>query len=198
MTRTPGHYWVRAIPDGPWIIVAWYAAKDGDEGWIGKPIDWEPAEIGPLIDPPSVVTWDGVSDTYPSPAAGWTCFHCGETFHHQIPARRHFGADPAAEPACRIKGREENGLVIALRAAEADLARYQAEDTDLHRQIARMSSEHAIALRREEEAGYARGLRDEQERALRIVDRIWTGLTDGGARNACKEISREITDYADG
>jgi hypothetical protein len=38
--------------------------------------------------------------------------------------------------------------------------RYQSEDTDLHREIYRMQADHATALRREEEKGYARGLED--------------------------------------
>jgi len=38
--------------------------------------------------------------------------------------------------------------------------RYREEDTDLHRELRRMESDHATALRREEEKGYARGLRD--------------------------------------
>jgi hypothetical protein len=39
-------------------------------------------------------------------------------------------------------------------------ARYQGEDTELHREIQRLQADHAVALRREEEKGYARGLRD--------------------------------------
>ena len=41
-------------------------------------------------------------ETYPAPAHGWTCFHCGETFHSPGGARDHFGFDPAATPACLL------------------------------------------------------------------------------------------------
>lgn len=96
-------------------------------------------------------------DTYPTPEHGWTCFHCGETFPGtlagQHDARRHFGASIHDEPKCQISARR-------LRDMEGQLRRYREEDTDLHREIARLQSDHAIALRREEEKGYARGLRD--------------------------------------
>ena len=62
-------------------------------------------------------------DTYPMPAHGWTCFHCGETFTTPGSARDHFGCAPCADPACRIKVGEERGLVRALRRAEEELAR---------------------------------------------------------------------------
>jgi hypothetical protein len=92
-------------------------------------------------------------ETYTPPAHGWTCFHCGETFHGQQAARLHFGASVNDEPKCQISANR-------LRAMEAELRRYRDEDTDLHREIGRIQSDHAIALRREEEKGYARGLED--------------------------------------
>lgn len=75
-----------------------------------------------------------VVGTYPQPKHGWTCFHCGETFRTPGAARDHFGADPLADPACRIKAGEERGLLMALRKAEADrdalLAERQRLDED--------------------------------------------------------------------
>jgi len=97
------------------------------------------------------------SDTYPTPAHGWTCFHCGEnfpgTFGGQRAARLHFGASIHDEPKCQISAR-------LLRVMEDQLRRFREEDTDLHREIARLQSDHAVALRREEEKGYARALKD--------------------------------------
>lgn len=102
------------------------------------------------------------ADTYPTPAHGWTCFHCGEnfpgTFVGHRDAQRHFGGSIHARAACLTK--QEKGILIALRDAEALLVRYREEDTDLHRAIARLQSEHSTALIREEEKGYNRGLRD--------------------------------------
>lgn len=65
--------------------------------------------------------------SYVTPEHGWTCFHCGETFTHHIPARRHFGANPSGKPACQLNS-EDRGLLIALRAAERDLAEAKASE----------------------------------------------------------------------
>ncbi len=96
-------------------------------------------------------------DTYPTPAHGWTCFHCGENFpgtmggQHQ--ARMHFGQSVHSEPKCQISA-------YRVRQMEDQLRRYREEDTDLHRELRRMESDHLTALRHEEEKGYARGLAD--------------------------------------
>ena len=94
-----------------------------------------------------------------SEAPKWTCFHCGETFTESDAAADHFGWTMLDDPACRLNQRE-NGLAGMLRIAQAELMRYREEDTDLHRKIAAMAADHGMALRREEEIGYARGLRD--------------------------------------
>ena len=91
---------------------------------------------------------------------GWTCFFCGETFTTPGGARDHFGGEPIADPACQIKVGEERGLVMALRRAEVELARYRAEDSDTDRAMYAMQADHQRALRRAEEDGYARGLVD--------------------------------------
>jgi len=102
-------------------------------------------------------------DTYPTPEHGWTCFHCGEHFPGNAggvyAARLHFGASIHDQPKCQISA-------YRLRAMETELRRYREEDTDLHRQIARMQADHAIALRRAEEKGYARGLKDSSQRGM--------------------------------
>lgn len=100
--------------------------------------------------------------TYPMPEHGWTCFHCGETFTTPGAAREHFGPTPESEPGCCIKVRlgGERGLLGALRNAEAQLAKYMAEDSDSHRTMIAMQIRHSDALMAAEEAGYARGLRD--------------------------------------
>jgi NADH pyrophosphatase NudC (nudix superfamily) len=86
----------------------------------------------------------------------WRCFHCDEVFTDEAAAREHFGSyGPRiiSEPACQIDAAE-------YRAMELRMADYNAEDADIHRQMARMECEHKAALRREEEKGYARGLAD--------------------------------------
>lgn len=83
----------------------------------------------------------------------WRCFHCDEIFRSTIKAALHFGTYQNATPACQIDA-------AALRKMEADLAKYREEDSDLHRQIRHLESDHQTARRRAEEVGYDRGLRD--------------------------------------
>lgn len=92
---------------------------------------------------------------------GWRCFHCGEYFRgdQRQAAADHFGTTLDATPACQI-ATADGDLVRALRDAHELVRRYQEEDTDLHRQIARLKCEHVQDLQNEEEKGYARGLRD--------------------------------------
>lgn len=102
--------------------------------------------------------------TYEKPPHGWTCFHCGETFTTVGSARDHFGATQDAKPGCieRVLLGGERGLLMALRKAEEQIARYMSEDTYLHRAMYHMQHSHADALRVAEEAGYARGVRAAQ------------------------------------
>lgn len=108
-----------------------------------------------------------MTDIYPTPVHGWTCFHCGDHFpgdcSGQYHARQHFGRTPDATPVCLMRVPGEYHLLRALRAAEDSLARYRTEDGDMHRAMSAMQSEHAQALIREEEKGYARGLEDAQK-----------------------------------
>ena len=83
----------------------------------------------------------------------WRCFHCDEVFTDSAAAEEHFGASMCDDPACQID-------MTDVRAMENQLRQYRNEDTELHRQIHSMQADHAVALRREEENGYAKGLRD--------------------------------------
>jgi hypothetical protein len=107
-------------------------------------------------------------ETYETPEHGWVCFHCGDHFPSDLAgqraARDHFGAMSDAEPACRIKNGEERRLVQALRRQEAANDHLRSvlhnEDSETDRAMTKMKHDHAAALRRAEEEGYARGLRD--------------------------------------
>jgi hypothetical protein len=92
----------------------------------------------------------------------WRCFHCGETFTkaQRRWALQHFGADQGALPACQMRVPGEHHLLEYLRKAEAELDAYRQEDTELHRAIHAMASDHDRAIRRAEEDGYNKGLRD--------------------------------------
>lgn len=87
------------------------------------------------------------------PEMPWRCFHCDETFTDREGAAEHFGTSLLQEPGCQID-------IAKYRSMEELVRRSSAEDTDLHREIAQIQGGHATALRREEEKGYARGLRD--------------------------------------
>jgi hypothetical protein len=83
----------------------------------------------------------------------WRCFLCDETFTDRAAAAEHFGTTELHEPACTID-------VKKFRQMEALWQRALQDDSDTDRQMYAMRSEHQLALRREEEKGYARGLRD--------------------------------------
>jgi len=112
-------------------------------------------------------------DTFPFPKHGITCFHCGETFTTPGGAKNHFGFEPSADPACRIKLGAERGLVMALRKAEAEIAHLQglleAESCEAYRLLASTHSRHREQIMDAEELGYARGLTD--GRAHHITER---------------------------
>ena len=97
-----------------------------------------------------------------SRAIYWRCFHCGEAFTRvkEQHARDHFGADCSATPVCLMREPGEYHVLRALRKAQDDLVAYRAEDTELHRAMHAMAADHQRLLRRQEELGYARGLRD--------------------------------------
>jgi hypothetical protein len=53
---------------------------------------------------------------FPPPPHGWTCFHCGETFHTVASASEHFGSAVADKPGCVLKS--ERGLLEHIRETE--------------------------------------------------------------------------------
>lgn len=83
----------------------------------------------------------------------WRCFHCDEMFNDPESAMHHFGKSERQEPICFVDQKKYRDLQVLA-------ASYQDEDTDLHQELRRMRSEHAQALIREEEKGYAKALRD--------------------------------------
>lgn len=95
----------------------------------------------------------------------WTCFHCGETFQDEECAQVHFGHHEDADPGCILRMQPgEEPLLQRIRELEAEISdiRYQLLDNDsaTDRRMHGMIAEHRQALIREEEKGYAEGLRD--------------------------------------
>lgn len=92
----------------------------------------------------------------------WTCFHCGAKFTgaQRKWAAEHFGSDEGQTPVCLMRVPGENGLIAALRKAQDELAEWRSENAPLMLAIESQAADHVAALLREEEKGYARGLKD--------------------------------------
>lgn len=91
----------------------------------------------------------------------WQCFHCGDVFRNPKHAAAHFGMDELAEPGCvAVLRHGESYLLDRIRDLEEQLERYRAEDSDIMRWHQTKLADHARALTREEERGYAKGLKD--------------------------------------
>jgi len=92
----------------------------------------------------------------------WRCFHCGATFTvaQKRWAAEHFGRREDQESVCLIRSAGESALLHALRDAEDQLAAYREEDGNILRAMYSMRADHAQALVREEERGYAKGVAD--------------------------------------
>lgn len=88
-----------------------------------------------------------------TPSDTWRCYHCGEVLTTNEGAAEHFGTHERHNAACTID-------ITEYRAMEQRMERYNEEDSDLHRTMYGMQNQHQVALRRAEEEGYAKGLRD--------------------------------------
>lgn len=116
-----------------------------------------------------------------APAIEWRCFHCDEVFADQSSAAIHFGTHVRHYPVCTIDAAK-------YREMELLVERHQEEDGPIHRLMHRQASEHAQALRRAEEAGYAKALKDTN----------YTEVTPGDAEAVYKKCKgRGYTDEGD-
>lgn len=89
--------------------------------------------------------------------------HFGPTFKGWQEARNHFGDNVRGDAFCQYTSTQ-------VRAMEHLLRSYQEEDTPRDRHLAQIQSEHATALRREEEKGYQRGLKNYHELATVVYE----------------------------
>lgn len=87
------------------------------------------------------------------PVKTWRCFHCDEVFTDRDKAQEHFGRLEDSAPACSID-------IAEYRRMEEVNRRHIEEDTELHRELCRKDTELNIAVRRAEEEGYAKALKD--------------------------------------
>ncbi len=98
----------------------------------------------------------------------WRCFFCDEVFTRRADAAEHFGVDDSCEadvPACKIAAHEGH-LVKYIRKLESELRRYVREDSDIARSIMTLEADQGDKLRRAEEDGYAKGVRDMRAQGL--------------------------------
>ena len=101
----------------------------------------------------------------------WRCFHCDDVFEKRSEASAHFGYQVDATPACKIAP-DLRGLIKFMRWQEGELHRFRRDDSDAARQLYALGTEHAAALRSEEEKGYARGIRDANATIRDLIGRI--------------------------
>ena len=83
----------------------------------------------------------------------WRCFHCDEVFTDKTAAAEHFGENMFRLPACKVD-------IAEYRRMERDYMRSIDNDTDKDRAYYRLQTEMQTAVRRAEEEGYAKGLKD--------------------------------------
>ena len=74
-------------------------------------------------------------ESYPIPPQGWVCFYCGDVFTTIGAASDHFGGDPGATAACKIKFGEELGLVMELRKAEEEAREWRSRALEAEQQV---------------------------------------------------------------
>jgi hypothetical protein len=158
-------YGAPAAVSAPLVQPAWWVLESAPPNYYADVHRKGPNPPEPLTEARALeIGWRPLYATPPNqePRAEWRCFHCGETFTEEAAAEEHFGRSERQEPVCKIDAAE-------YRAMEERMRRYNDEDSDLHRQIYRMQSEHQVALRREEEAGYAKGLRDGRQEPRAVI-----------------------------
>jgi hypothetical protein len=124
-----------------------YGAAPLDGVWFGDP---HPTEKGNFW-------WrkhlQAARQSSQSEPVAYKCFHCSESFTDEAKAAEHFGVSEMQEPACHID-------ITKYREMERYVAMAREEDTETDRAMHALKSQHQIELQREEEKGYARGLRD--------------------------------------
>jgi hypothetical protein len=97
--------------------------------------------------------WQAARQSSQSEPVAYKCFHCSESFTDEAKAAEHFGVSEMQEPACQID-------ITKYREMERYVAMAREEDTETDRAMHALKSQHQTELQREEEKGYARGLRD--------------------------------------
>ncbi len=133
-------------------------------------------------------------DTYPFPEHGWTCFHCGATFHTIGQAEAHFGKTPEETPVCKLKVElgGERGLIWALRKAESRARRAEgkAEALEYREYIALTGYREIGGAKSPSEARFnwdsMQGRAMAAEAILADIAARWPALVEASRRRICQ------------
>lgn len=104
----------------------------------------------------------------------WRCFFCDELLTTQHEAEMHFGKSEESDPSCKLTIGGEWHFIDAVRRMEDELHRYRREDSIIIRASLAQASDHGQALRREEEKGFERGVRDMRKMYQTLLDELHT------------------------
>ena len=122
----------------------------------------------------------------------WTCFHCGFETSSRDEAQSHFGDDEDDPAMCLFwasmddaaRAHEYQQMVLELNATHEDVFRLRAEieceSSEGMRMFRELEGRMQQELRRSEEDGYARGLRDAKKSPEEL------GLCNQPAKDAAK------------
>lgn len=92
----------------------------------------------------------------------WRCFHCDAVFHDRESAANHFGNSELEKPVCCIPE-----LAALLRDQQQELAKLHSNEmSDSAKEFHSLGAKHHVEMRRAEEEGYEKGLKDGQAIAL--------------------------------
>lgn len=142
-----------------------------DLGYIQMPDADTPDPAHDLV-PKIDAALSGSAEPSAPECKGWTCFHCDEHFTDAEAAAIHFGTHEIQRPACLIDAAE-------YRSMEARVRECANEDSELHRQISRLASNHKLELQRAEESGYAKGIAETSAPVERDVKATLRSLLEG-------------------
>jgi hypothetical protein len=150
------------------MVMSWEPHKDeiefADHNGTIRKIVYEPGDYEVGINP----GWVLEDDTLDQPQEAWKCFHCSETFTDPEAAKVHFGEELGSTPGCKLNALE-GGLLKIVRDQEEELRQFRREEMASYREFYSLGADHSLALVREEQKGYDKGLADARAEAEQIV-----------------------------
>ncbi len=87
----------------------------------------------------------------------WRCFHCDAVLTTRQEAAEHFGDYESCDPICKVDAVKFREMEREVRRTRWELVE---ETADCHREVYALLAKHRDELDRQEELGFARGVRD--------------------------------------